>query len=70
VAIGYSDANVYFMDPSRTGLGGYVTLADLDKRWHDNEGMAKEPMAFVCLSIVITPRKHQPAHPSRARKID
>jgi hypothetical protein len=70
VAIGYDDDNVYFMDPSLTGRRGFLSWADLDKRWHENEGTVRDPEPYARLGIVIGPQGHEISYLTRARKID
>jgi predicted double-glycine peptidase len=37
VAIGYDDANVYFMDPAMLGNYTYIPVGEFLSRWHDKE---------------------------------
>lgn len=50
VAIGYDDANVYFMDPSTLGNYTYIEKEEFMTRWHDSAN------GEVCnqLGIIIT----------------
>jgi predicted double-glycine peptidase len=70
VAIGYQDDTFFFMDPSLTGRRGFLSWAELDKRWHENEGTTRDPDVHSHLGIVIGPKNHKPVYPVRARKIE
>lgn len=37
VLIGFSDEDVFFMDPSADGLYAYIPIDEFLKRWHDYE---------------------------------
>lgn len=56
VAVGYDkEEYFYFMDPSIVGRYGYLTWAELDKRWHENEGIGKEEITDH-MGIVLKPK--------------
>jgi hypothetical protein len=55
VAIGFDDANIYFMDPSISGRRGYLSWREFKQRWHENEGTETEPDVHQRLGIWIRP---------------
>lgn len=59
----------YFMDPSILCRRGYLSWADLDKRWHDNEGTTKRPRVTRHMGIVVYPNGHEPIHDTIAEPI-
>jgi len=70
VAIGYDGDTFYFMDPSLTGRRGFLPWAELDRRWHENEGTTHDPEVHSHLAIIIGPNGHKATYPGTARKID
>lgn len=70
VAVGYdAEDNFYFMDPSIWGRIGFLSWADLDKRWHENEGIEGKELSHH-LGIVVRPGYNKPVYATRARAID
>jgi predicted double-glycine peptidase len=55
VAIGFDDANIYFMDPSITGRRGYLAWSEFKQRWHENEGTEAAPEVHQRLGIWMRP---------------
>jgi predicted double-glycine peptidase len=55
VAIGFDEANIYFMDPSITGRRGYLAWSEFNQRWHENEGTETEPEVHQRLGIWMRP---------------
>jgi predicted double-glycine peptidase len=70
VAIGYDDANVYFMDPALTGRRGFLPKNEFESRWHDNEGTSERPKLISHLGLVIWKPAATPAYARFARRID
>jgi predicted double-glycine peptidase len=79
VAIGYEpDQSIwYFMDPSANYEGaranpryGCLTRADLEQRWHEDEGIKGEHERYSRLGIIICPEAAQGGPLLRARKIE
>lgn len=67
VAIGYDSRNVYFMDPSLVGRRAYLSHAEFEERWHDNEGTAEKPQLIHHLGMAIWKEGEQTM---RARRIE
>lgn len=67
VAIGFDDDNLYFMDPSLPRRRAFLSKAEFDKRWHDDEGTAGHPNVIHHLGLVIY---HDPADLHRAKVIE
>lgn len=67
VAIGYDDEDYfYFMDPSIICQRGYLSWADFDKRWHENERGEERSHH---LGIICRPNGHEPVHQTVAVEI-
>lgn len=69
VAVGYDDDGYfYFMDPSQPGCYSVLHWSELDKRWHENEGMG-DTEVYRHLAIVVRPGMHQLCYQTKARRI-
>jgi hypothetical protein len=76
VAIGYDDKDTfYFMDPAANWEGaranpryGCLTKADLECRWHEDEGSKAHPEPYSQLGIIVLPKDGSPL--LQARWID
>ena len=64
------DDYFYFMDPSLLCRYGYLAWAELDKRWHDNDGTRSRPKISWHRGIVIRPNGHKPVHATVAERIE
>jgi predicted double-glycine peptidase len=51
VLIGYDSANLFFMDPSMGGHYGYIAIADVMARWHDDVGTNGTPTDHVVVFV-------------------
>jgi predicted double-glycine peptidase len=68
VARGYDfDGYFYFMDSSMTGRIGFLHWAELNQRWHENEGHSPDkPEIFWHEAVIVRPGRHQPVYRERA----
>lgn len=70
VAIGYDDEDFfYFMDPSITGMRGFLSWKELKKRWHENEGADKTEISCRLAIVIKAGKKGRPSH-RRARRVE
>lgn len=59
VVVGYDDEDCfYFMDPSQWDWISYLPWSELDKRWHENEGIESSEFSDH-LGIICRPGKDQ-----------
>ena len=70
VAIGFDEQNYYFMDPSLMGRRAFLAKNEFVKRWHDDEGKAKQPKVLTHLGLEIWKEGGDSAYDHRARRID
>ncbi len=66
---GENETYFYFMDPSILCRYGFLPWAELDRRWHDDEGTDEKPKPNWHMGIVIRPNGQKPVHASMAEFI-